>query len=242
MIKIAICDDENAVINEIENILTSVSEKEQISIDIDAFYTGEGLEKSVLSGSHYDLIYLDIQMEGIGGITAAENIRKKDENVMFIFVSGYEKYAIQVFRINVFHFIKKPIIAADFADVFLEACKRICSGNAYFAYSYNKYEYKYLCKEILYFRSDGKKVYIHLLNGEKKFYNGKLDDAEIKLAEGKIPFFRIHKSYLVNYHLIAAKTKVDVIMANEDILPISESRQKIFSKGYAKLLTGEINV
>ena len=51
--------------------------------------------------------FLDIQMKGGDGITAAENIRKVDDNVLLIYVSGYDKYMMELFRLDVFGFIKE---------------------------------------------------------------------------------------------------------------------------------------
>ena len=96
MIKIAICDDENIIVNQIENIILNVCKTEGILVDTDAFYCGETLEKAVMLGTKYDLIFLDIQMKNGDGITTAKNIREMDENVLLIFVSGYDKYMMEL--------------------------------------------------------------------------------------------------------------------------------------------------
>lgn len=109
MIKIAICDDENVIASQIENIIWNICKEENIPIDTDVFYSGHELEKEVFEGTKYDLIYLDIQMINGDGITTAKNIRKIDKNVLLIYVSGYDKYMMELFRLDVFAFIKKPI-------------------------------------------------------------------------------------------------------------------------------------
>lgn len=100
MIKIAICDDENVIVNQIENLVVRISSMEGIPVDIDAFYCGETLEKEILLGAFYDLIFLDIQMQKGDGITTAKNIRKMDENVLLIYVSSYDKYMMELFRLD----------------------------------------------------------------------------------------------------------------------------------------------
>ena len=69
-----------------------------------------------------------------------------------------------------------------------------------------------------------------------------MSDVEKNLERGKIPFLRIHQSYLVNYFGIRSKTKSEVTLINGVGLPISEERQKKFSIDYGKMLKGEINV
>lgn len=242
MIKIAICDDENFIVNQIENLLIKVSKYEAIQIDIDVFYCGNLLEKEIASRTRYDLIYLDIQMERGDGIIAAKNIRKIDENVLIIFVSGHEKYLMELFRLDVFAFIKKPIISDIFIKSFLDATRKIRNRNYYYTYRYKSQEYKIPCNEILFFESIGRQININLRSGETCCFNGKLNDVEIHLMDGKIPFLRIHQSYLVNYHLIKCRSRSTVTLTNNMKLPISEEKQKKFSYDYNGLLRGEFDV
>lgn len=76
MIKIAICDDENIITGQIDNMISDICNREGIPFDTDVFYSGQGLEKEIVKGTKYDLIYLDIQMANGDGITTAQNIRK----------------------------------------------------------------------------------------------------------------------------------------------------------------------
>ena len=187
-------------------------------------------------------IYLDIQMENGDGISAAKNIRKMDDNVILIFVSSYDRYMMELFRLDVFAFIKKPIDSASFSKIFLDANQKICSKSFFFAFKYRNQEYKIPCKDILYYESRGRQISIHEKSGEIHVFNGKLSDVEKNLEKGKIPFLRIHQSYLVNYFLIKSRTKSEVTLINGTNLPISEDRQKQFSIDYGKMLRGEINV
>lgn len=242
MIKVAICDDDSLIAQQIENIIHDTCNKEGITVDSEVYYSGITLEKDMLTGQRYDLIFLDIQMDKGDGITTAKNIRKADDNVIFIFVSSYDKYMMELFRLDVFAFIKKPIDSDLFSRTFLEANKKICNGNIFFTFKYKSQEYKILCKDILYFESKGRQISIYVRNSETFIFNGKLSDVEKKLEEGKVPFFRIHQSYLVNYLLIKSRSKSEITLINGIHLPISEDRQKEFSRGYSRLLRGEINV
>lgn len=98
-----------AVSNQIEALLTNVSRRENIPIETDVFYSGHALSEQILSWKRYDLIYLDIEMEGGDGIATAKSIRKTDENALLIYVSAYDKYMMELFSLDVFAFIKKPI-------------------------------------------------------------------------------------------------------------------------------------
>lgn len=240
MLRVAICDDETAITSQIESLIYDICQKENIPVEIDVCFSGDSLEKVIASGESYDLIYLDIQMANGDGITTARHIRQTDENVIIIFVSGYDKYLIELFPLDVFSFIMKPIESDSFMQTFLEAVQRVCNKNFYFTFCYKSQEYKIPCRDILYFESKGRQVIIHRKDGEDIF-NGKLSEVERKLEKGKNPFLRIHQSFLVNYHSIKARSKEKITLVSGVTLPVSEERQKEFSKEYAVLLRTAIS-
>ncbi len=242
MLKVGVCDDEKLIAGQLEELLFNLCHREHIPIDIDVFYSGHSLEEEISRGTKYDILYLDIQMENGDGISAAKAIRKVDDNVIFIFVSGYDKYMIELFQLDVFAFVRKPVDSIEFEKLFLQVNKRISNRKFYYAFRYKSEEYKIPCNEILYFESSGRKVKIYLRNKEANEFNGKLSDVMDRLTNGKIPFLRIHQSYLVNYHLIKSRTRSEVTLVDGRKLPISEDRQKEFSKQYSILLGGEIDV
>lgn len=242
MIKVAVCDDENVIAAQMESIILDVCFRENIPVDIDVFYNGESLEKEIWKGTKYDLIYLDIQMENGDGITTAQNIRKTDENALLIYVSGFDKYLMELFRLDVFAFIKKPIETEQFENTFLEANWKICNQKFYFPFHYKNQESKIPCIDIMYFESQARKISIHVRNGDVEIFNGKLSEVEAWVARGKIPFLRIHQSYLVNYHHIKSRSKKEVTLIDGTKLPVSEDRQKNFGMQYSRLLGGEIDV
>ena len=230
--------NDNVVVNQIESVLWKVCRMEGIPVVTEAFYCGGALEKAISLGTKYDIIYLDIHMKNGDGITTAKNIREMDENVLLIYVSGYDKCMIELFQLDIFAIMIKPIQEENLSHIFLEANRRVCSKMFYFSFRYRNQEYKIPCKDILYFESRGRKVNTYLQSGELYVFNGKLSGVEEMLFDGKIPFIRIHQSFLVNYCLIRSKSKAEVELINGIKLPISESRQKEFNRRYSKLLLG----
>lgn len=242
MIKAAVCGDETSIVGQIEKLTADICRKEGITVDIDVFYNRDSLEGEMAKGERYDLLYLDIQMKGGNGITAARYIREMDENVIIILVSAHEEYMMELFRLDVFSLIMKPINGDFFTQVFLEAYQKICRKSYYFSYHYKTQEFKIPCKDILYFESRGRQIHVHSKNGETNIFYGKLSDVEGRLAAGKISFLRIHQSFLVNYHAIRARSKTEVALADGTALPISEDRKKVFGEAYAMLLGDEISI
>ena len=134
MLRIAICDDDKILVTQIEEMLNRYLDKKMIDRYIDIFYDGASLERIYEKGDRFDIIYLDIEMSGKNGIEAAKSIRKLDRDVLLIYVSSYETYFMQLFEVEPFRFIKKPIKETEFEEVIDLAYERIIEEDAYLFY------------------------------------------------------------------------------------------------------------
>lgn len=226
MIEIAICDDEIVITSKIENILEELSEEMGIKVEIDVFYDGKTLVNYIKDGKKYDLIYMDIEMREQDGISAAREI---DKNVFLIYITSHESFAKDVFELNAYRFITKPIDLGIFRKYFEAVKDELTIRPQYFRYQYNKVVYRISLDEIIYFQSDRRVTYIITENGSKKCY-GKLNDIECRLLQSNIVFFRIHQSFLVNPQYIIAYFYDSMELRDGTTLSISENRRKKVSE------------
>lgn len=238
MINIAICDDDLIFASKIETMLLEIAKKQLVELNIEVFSDGSELWKDISNGNIYELLYLDIEMVKLNGIDVAKKIRENDPNAILIYISNYENYFIELFEVEPFRFIKKPVDAQLFMDYFNKAYERLIQDETYFEYRFNKVPCKLPIKNIIYFESSGRLINIKHKDGDGKFY-GKLNIIEKQLMDGKIPFLRIHQSYLVNYRFVCKISFSRVILFDGTILQISEDRQKMIRAKYNDLLGGE---
>lgn len=240
MLRIAICDDDRLVAANLESLIERITQKYLLQCSIEVFYDGSTLKQYSEQGNKFDIIYLDIEMTKMSGIEAAKYIRDFDKDVVFIFVSGYESYFIELFEAEPFRFIKKPVDESVFEDVFQKAYQKIVGENVYFSYRYNKMDYKVRVNDIVYFESDKRTVMVVLKNNDTVKFYGKLDNVEKMLSYGKIPFLRIHQSYLINFNYIVSIGYKKVIVGKNVELQISEERQKRIRTSYLNILREEV--
>lgn len=237
MIKIAVCDDDINIVAKIEDRLEEKGRENLLKLAIDAFYSGESLQQSYNNGERYDIIYLDIEMNTINGIQIAKLIREIDKYVIIVYISSHEEYLIQLFEVEPFRFLKKPINFKLFDRYFMEAYRKIVSSGSYFEYDFKRNSIKILYSDIIYFESRGRCIYIVQKDKEDKFI-GKLNYIEEKVAGSNNPFLRIHQSYLVNFHYIKKICFSKIELYDGKILLISEERQKIIREKYSQILKG----
>lgn len=242
MIQIAICDDEEIVVNQIENLLMKIAQEHHIVMQIITYLSGELLEEAIKKGALFDILFLDIHMEDMDGMETARQIRQIDENLILIYVSGDDEYLMDLFQFDVLGFIKKPIDENRLENVFLSACEKIRSMHVYFYYQVNKEQKRIQMKDIMWFESVRRKIEIHCRDGSVMEFFGKLDEIEQRIDKCAVSFLRIHKSYLVNFNMIESKNQQKVVMYDGTELPISEDRRSLIKTAYSRLLGGEISV
>ncbi|MGN0426026.1 MAG: LytR/AlgR family response regulator transcription factor [Acetatifactor sp.] len=246
MINIAICDDDKTITSVIENMINVIADAQQINVNCDVFFDGASLIDYISHGTFYELIYMDIEMDRIDGIHAAEIIRKNNISTLIVYISSYEKYLKDLFKTEPFRYISKPIDSKQFTDTFLSAYKRICQKAEYFTFTYNKYLYKMPLRLISYFESRNRVLYIHTINSSsdqqentlQKCYK-KMNDVEKELVAANQRFIRIHQSYLVNYEYIRSISFTAVTLVDGTKLQISADRQKRVRLLFCNMLSSD---
>lgn len=242
MLQIAICDDDLKFTGELETLVMQEIQKMGILAEIEVFYDGKTLLESIHSGDRYDLIFLDIEMKEVDGISAARSIRDIDKSVLLIYASGYDNYLKELFEVEPFRFLSKPLNQEKFRSYFKEACQRIGETEVYYQFTFNKEIRKVPMKDIVYFESRNRIVYINMKDGNTEYFYGKLNDVEKKLADSGKYFLRIHQSFLVNYSY-AKKMNffyMTVNFSGKDIdLKISEDRQKEVRRKLCEIAGGK---
>lgn len=202
MLRIAICDDDSKFTGELETLVIKESRKLGIRAETEVFSDGKTLLKSIQSGEHYELIFIDIEMEQVDGITAARKIREIDRTVLLIYVSGYDKYLQELFEVEPFRYLSKPLDHEKFARYFRDSYNRINETEVFYQFTFNKEIRKVPVKDIVYFESNNRIVNVHFKDGTYEYFYGKLNNVEKELAASRQYFLRIHQSFLVNYDYV----------------------------------------
>jgi len=223
--RIAICDDEQVICSQIENVLTKYAAESNEIIDTQVFYSGEEMCRFLEMGQIFDLIFLDIELKLISGIEVGRKIREEMDNqvTQIVYISGKDNYYRELFDVRPMHFLHKPIEDADIIKDLRLAMKLADKFGGVFTYKKGHEYFKTPVKNILYFESDNREVRMVTVEGDEVFY-GKLADVFKQVA--KYQFMFIHKSYVVNYYYVTKFRYEDVTMSNMVVLPISQSRRK----------------
>ncbi|WP_058302327.1 response regulator [Gorillibacterium timonense] len=104
MIRVLLIDDEKLALLQLEKLL-----KEWPDIEVLATYTDPRLAVQEISRWKPDAVFLDIQMPGMNGMKAADFIQQAYSPAELIFVTAYDRFAVEAFELNALDYLLKPV-------------------------------------------------------------------------------------------------------------------------------------
>lgn len=222
--QIALCDDTADILDSLKSYLRNYCFNKQIQVTIDFFSSGEDL---LSRNKQYDILFMDIFMDGIKGTEAVEHY-KQSKNGLVVFITTSTDFALEAFGLGAVHYLVKPL-TQDAVD---EAMNR-CLANVELRLKLSKFIEVKTSKgmvsipinSIIYMEVFNRTSIIHTKTGDYKT-NSSLDSLFETVDESS--FMRAQRSYAVNMNFIE-KTFHDriVIKGNIEIVLSRKNRDKL---------------
>lgn len=104
MIRAIIVDDEIPVLNLLKMCLNKTEQVDIIGAFTDPFEALDNINKT-----KPDVVFLDIEMPDMNGLELASHLIENNDELMVVFVTGYNQYALEAFQVNALDYILKPV-------------------------------------------------------------------------------------------------------------------------------------
>ena len=230
MIQIAIVEDDRMYSDQLEAYLRKYEAEYAESFEITTFTDGDAIVSTYQS--QYDIILMDVEMRFMNGMSAAEEIRQVDKEVVIIFITNMPQYAIRGYAVEALDYILKPVSYFAFSQRLSRAISRM-----------KKREQKSLVlpvkggvarlpvHSILYIESQGHNLIYHTTSGEY-LSSGTMKDPEEALKN--LHFFRGSKWYLINLQQVQGMGDGCAKLKSGQLVPLSRSRKKEFMEALAQ--------
>lgn len=222
--KILICDDDKYYLNFLKDHVSEYMKNRYIPFQIIA--TLDPLD--VLKGKEYfDLAFLDIQMDGVDGITLAAELRSRNSKLALFFVTNYDTYQDDAMDLQAFRFFEKPFDVGRLYAGLDKAMEHIDGAYVDIFLQDGGISRRVLVDDILYVTRDGRKAAVITKSGT--LVTPEAFDAWCD----KLPslfFYAVHKSFLVNLHYVDIYSYTELFLTNGSRIPIAPRRQSAFHK------------
>lgn len=236
MIKVAICDDQEIILKKQQMLISEAFNVLEIKCEIEIFTSGAQL---IESKNAYDLIFLDIDMPDLDGLSAASTLRSEEDEVLIIFVSSLKEKVFDTFKVRAFDFLVKPLSYNQIAEVIVNAVKEIKrQSEDYMLFDiHHGKQLSIPLQDLIYIETNQRGTKLHLRDS---VYESpmKLSDLEKELSEKD--FYKIYTSFLVNFRHVRDYCQTHVVTSHGSYLNMSRGKYGDFRTAYFKYLKRKI--
>lgn len=220
----AICEDEKDIASYIEKTLANEFGKYNIQVEFDIFNNGNKLLEMIDQHYHFDMVFMDIEMPEIDGISICRQIRKANEDSLVVFISNKDELVFSTFEVQPFRFVRKSHydnILPDLVTALLAELERRNPTNIQIVEPRSKDIFSFDINKIKYVEAQGKNCTIHSTTNTTDI---KISLSDIEALLDKYEFIKPHRSYLVNYKFISSIKKANIELTDGELIPISRNR------------------
>ncbi|WP_378952627.1 LytR/AlgR family response regulator transcription factor [Pelosinus sp. sgz500959] len=222
MISIGVCDDNHTDRTQVCNAIEDYIQTHRIDGKVFVFDCAEKLISAIGDKKlHFDIIFLDIIMGDMDGMTCARWIRQQDKLIQIIFLTSSTDYVYEGYEVNATAYLVKPVnmkkltvaldkTIAEIKDVMKESI----------AISRGGVTQRILTTDILYLESQKNKVNIVLARTKERIAVYTTLDEFVQYHQSKM-WIRSHKSYVVNFLYIEQYVSDKFILRDGTVIPIS---------------------
>lgn len=224
MLHIAICDDEKYMSDKIKAMTSDFFHRKNMEIEILQFSSGK---KLLEYGQAIDILFLDIQMDGINGMETARKLRGRKFKGFLIFITVLKEMVFQSIEVQAYDYLVKPIEEKRFGKMMerlLSSMRNAAEENLLVQRGYESSIIAF--DDIVFCEVIDRKVYLHLASSEVVDFYERIENLETKLDSN---FFRCHRSFLINLKYLKSYKNGIAYMENGTEIPVSRLRSKEFS-------------
>jgi len=196
-------------------------------VDIHTFPSAESFLFDYAEQKDYDILLLDIEMSSMNGVELAKRIRKENDAVQIIFITGYTDYIAEGYEVFALHYLVKPLSETKLFEVLNRAVLKIRKNEKALFLSLAGEMVRIPIYEIKYLEVQQNYVTVH----SKKDYTVKktLGEFERELDER---FYRMGRSFIVNLSFIDKITKTDVFLSDGSVIPLPRGQYGPLNKAF----------
>lgn len=237
MLYIAICDDVETDRGELRSFLNTYFTQNPYPYTINEYSTGESLCDDCLEGMRFDLIFLDIFMDGMSGIETARQLREYDRQNAIIFLTTTPDFALESYDVRAYGYLVKPLNTSRAQGLLDSYLREEYSGRQKtLLVREGSRGVRIPYREIEFIESNRNLLLVHLENGEVHRVYAKLDAMEKELAGHG--FLRCHQSFLINMERVFA-AQDDFVMESGTHVPIRQRGAKAIRNSYFEYILSQ---
>lgn len=232
---IAVCDDEPATLAYLSGLVRRWAEGRAEPARVERFPSAQALWFEWEAERRFDIFLLDIQMQGLDGVTLARQIRAADEKCAIIFITGTAEFAAEGYDVSALHYLLKPVDEAKLFACLDKAAAQLRRAPKQLLLPVAGVQTRFCADDIFYAEAFAHSVCIHTAD-EAREAQVSIGALERELAVE--PFVRCHRSYLVGLRHIRRIDKAELTLDSGERLPVSRRLYAAVNEAFIRFFKG----
>lgn len=226
---IIICDDRIDDRKNVSDLLSDYGEKKNYEFTITEYDSGEQLceEQSALEACQ--LLFLDINMQGMDGLKTAMRIKEKYPKLLVVLVTAYMNYALDGYKVKASRFLLKDNLADTIEECMDDLIAEINKNRRILEFRFVEGTIKLYADDIIYIETELHKNVFYTEKGTFQIYK-KLDELENEFND--MGFVRAHLSFLVNMRYITKISGYVMTLTTGKKIPVPKARYAQVKREY----------
>ena len=211
----AVCDDRPEDSRLVARLASRWARQAGAEAEIESFPSAEAFLFRYEEKKDFDVLLLDIEMTGMDGVELAKTVRRDNEAVQIVFITGYSDYIAQGYEVSALHYLMKPVNEEKFNQVLTRAVSRLARNEPFLTLELPGETVRVPLPEIRYLDVQQNYVTVHA----GRDYTLKRPLAEFEAALDR-RFFRAGRSCIVNLTCIRRGTRAEAELTTGERIPL----------------------
>lgn len=213
--RFAVCDDEQAYIRYITELAVRWAQLAGTEVEVERFPSAEAFLFRYEERKDFDVLLLDIEMAGMDGVELARRVRRENEDVQIVFITGYTDYIAEGYEVSALHYLTKPVNEEKLFQVLTRAVGRLARNERALTLELPGETVRIALSKVRYMDVLHNYVTVHA----DRDYAVKRPLGELE-KELDARFFRAGRSCILNLAYIQRVTRTEVELTSGERLPL----------------------
>lgn len=219
---VLIAEDEAQYAANLKSYLEQFCDENHLECNIEIYSNGSELVEHYVP--KWDIVFLDIDMPGMDGISVAKSIRETDSTVGIMFVTNLAQYAIKGYEVQALDYILKPVSYYALSMKLKRVIGMLTNNSKSILLNKDGAVYKININNIFYIEVVNHSIIYHTSDGQLQ-YTGNNSLTKISKELEDYGFVRCHNSYLINLRHVKGLIE-DSVQVSGELIPVSRNRKK----------------
>ena len=214
-LRFAVCDDDQDYARYIESLAAHWARAAGTALAVERFPSAQAFLFRYEERRDFDVLLLDIEMDGMDGVALAKAVRRDNDDIQIVFVTGYADYIAQGYEVSALHYLTKPVDPDKLSQVLTRAVGRLRRNEPTLTLELPGEVVRVPLSKIRYVDVLHNYVTVHA----DRDYNLKRPLGELERELGG-QFYRIGRSCVVNLNFVSRVTRTSVELSGGGSLPL----------------------